>query len=161
MPRLEDGEFAASASKFKKRRAWIIPDDPMPTIEATNSELKASAKQKVEDTLIETRVEHEHNKSITRVEHDYNKSVTRLEQEIPHRIAVKQNHASRVEQEYNKSVTRLEHDYNKTITDSEIDKLFDFINKQRIQILNFEDELQCLILNFERCSKKSILARCS
>ena len=137
MPRLEDGELVAPTSKFKKRRAWIIPDDPTPIIS------QASAQKKAQDGL-----------SITRVEHDYNMSVTRVEQKIPYNEDIYSNSNLRLEHDYNKSVTRLEHDCNMIVTDLELGSLFAFINKQRIEVLDFEDELQYLILNLSDVQKR-------
>src|SRR5262245_59653254 len=105
MPRLEDGELLTSASKFKKRRAWITHDDSRSALEPNES---------IKEPLTVTRVEHDCNKSVTRVKHDYNMSITRLEQKIPHHKAIKKESESRLEHEYNKNVTRLEHDCNKT-----------------------------------------------
>jgi hypothetical protein len=136
MPRLEDGQLIIPQSKFKKRRAWILPEEITPAINASPApETDNLASQK---SLIVTRLEHDCNMSITRLEHDYNKTVTRVEQKIPRSKAVKPEANIRLEHDYNKSVTRLEHDYNLSITTTDPNHLIGFVVQQKIFLDNFE-----------------------
>lgn len=145
MPRLEDDELLTSASKFKKRRAWITHDDSGAALEPNGS---------IKEPLTVTRVEHDCNKGITRVKHDYNMSVTRLEQNIPHHQAIKHEPESRLEHEYNKSVTRLEHDCNKTEVSVELKDFLAYAEKLKSSITNYEDDLRSLILSLSDVQKR-------
>ena len=145
MPRLEDGELLTSASKFKKRRAWIMQDD---------SESALNSNESSEEPLITTRLEDDCNKSVTRVKHDYNKIRTRLEQKTQHHQAAKQESEARLEHEYNKSVTRLEHDCNNTEASVELKDLLAYIEKQKASIVNYEDDLRSLILSLSDVQKR-------
>lgn len=175
MPRLEEGDLPASASRFKKRRAWIIPDDPTPVFESpAHNPVFADSIQKID--LTKTRLEHEHtksktkvkqecNKTVTKVEHDSNKSVTRVEQEITHTQAKINPTQIKAEQEYNKSVTRVEHDYNKiktrleqdnnkTLTSNKFDNFYLFIDNQRASIIDYEDDPRSMILSLSDVQKQ-------
>jgi hypothetical protein len=183
MPRLEDGEFASGASKFKKRRAWITSDEPvvtLPTIQAeteipaaptpliesktTHEQEKSETRVKHEYNKSETRLEHEYNKSETRVEHDYNKGKTRVKQKkssldaaispIPPVSNLESNKSeTRVKHDYNMSTTRVEHEYNKSQT-MDTDSFYAFVVAQRTLLNVYDDDLRSMLLSLSDVQRR-------
>jgi hypothetical protein len=159
MPRLIDGQLP-NEGKFKKRRAWLTTDDPIPALPAVIHKPETPARKDTQEARTQVQAKQDYNKSVTRVEQDCNKSVTRLEQECnktvtraeqkkPHKIATKPIPEKRVEQDYNKSVTRVEQEYNKSVTRVEHEHsqtlpskahetFFDFLDTKRASLFNFE-----------------------
>lgn len=171
MPRLDDGELATSASKFKKRRAWIISDEANVTLPTNNDEsggidalpaLLIETRVEHDQNKSETRLEHECNKTITKVEHDYNKSITRVEQSRTHKDATISTDKSRLEHECNKTKTRLEHEYNKSVTRVEHDhnktlglnSFHAFVVLQRIELAYYDDDARCLLLSLSDVQRR-------
>jgi hypothetical protein len=179
MPRLEDGELTSSASKFKKRRAWIMSDDQpsvlpvakseekiieSPALSKASKSNKEKASKKLDYNKSITRVEHDCNKSVTRLEHDYNKTVTRVEQPKPSPKAALPDRPIEKNLDYNKSITRVEHDYNMSVTRVEHDynknRAFDmnsfyaFILTQRTQIDSYDDDMRCMLLSLSDVQRR-------
>jgi hypothetical protein len=128
MPRIEDDQLPVR--KFKKRRAWIVPEEEINSSETVNSENSID--------LTVTRVEHDYNKSVTRLEHEYNKIVTRIEQSKDSSQAIIQDSENRVEHDYNKSITRLEHEYNKSVTEKSQNIFYEFLDKKKLNLDSFD-----------------------
>lgn len=178
MPRLDDGQLQASASKFKKRRAWLLEDD---------SESLLAAEEKAQDSTVilpasshqvvtsrkalnkrvdvdNTRLEQDQNMTGTRPEHDWNMSETRVEQEIPHQNNVSSDDQIRLKQDRNKSGTRLEQEWNKSGTNLEhnqdknetnFNSFFAFILHHKQQIAAFDDgDDSWLILSLSDVQKR-------
>lgn len=174
MPRLEDGELVTSASKFKKRRAWITSDEADLPVSAKNEasgvidtppEPSSPTRVKQEHNKSKTKVEHDYNKSITRVEHERNKTITGVEQKNPQTYAAEMNSNQRLQQECNKSVTRVEHDYNMSITRVEHeynksetrfaqDSFSAFLVQKRVDLLTYEDDARCLLLSLSDVQRR-------
>jgi len=143
MPRLEDGDFATSASRFKKRRAWISPDESLSIEQPTQKQVSDLID---ENNTIETKAELDYNKSATRLEQDYNKTITRVKHEIPRTEAIKNKSETKVKHEYNKSVTRLKLDDYKIITKNSPNDFYAFIKSQQESVTDYEDEPRSIIL---------------
>jgi hypothetical protein len=131
MPRLDDGQLANSANKFKKRRAWLLADD-VDTVNAnenkkssydatiilpassvlTDTEMVSADRLEQDRNKTETRAEHDLNKSRTRLKQDSNKTRTRVEQSDHQRRPKINESGFMLKHESNKTETRPEHDRN-------------------------------------------------
>jgi hypothetical protein len=184
MPRLEDGQLETSASKFKKRRAWLPADDavlastdnrekathdstvilPTPLVQIDGGkEYAGRLKQKTEtrvkhdQNMTGTRVKHDWNMSGTRVEHDYNKTES-LQQ------AISNDHNLRLKHDWNMDETRVEHDQNMNGTrvkhewnkseSTSIDSFFAFIIRQREDLTASHDEEHWLLLGLSNVQRR-------
>ncbi len=183
MPRLEDGEFASGASKFKKRRAWITPEEPvvaLPAIEAqteilVSPSLLNESRTSHDSEKNKTRVEHEYNKSETRLKQESNKSQTRVKQELNKTKTRVKHELSSIDEliplpvsaaklELNKSQTRVEHDYNLSRTrveqelnknkTTDIDSFYAFVVAQRTLLNVYDDDLRSMLLSLSDVQRR-------
>ncbi len=172
MPRLEDGHIMPP-SKFKKRRAWIQPEElsiesASLIVNVENSTVQSpmsETKVKLDHNQIITSQQQEYNKNVSRLKHDYNINETRVKHDFNDSNAknqpkkLKQKHENnkvktRVKQDYNKSETLLKHDYNNTVS-IKIDDFILFINQQKNLLDEFEtSDPRFLILGLSDVQRK-------
>lgn len=148
MPRLEEGQIMPQG-KFKKRRAWIQPEEVLPVISAP--EALTVPKIKLDSTQTISSLEPDHIQSKTRLEHDYNNTITREKHTLPHNKATesipnskpKQSNNKneiRIKQDNNKSITKLKHEYNNSAS-IDINNLIYFLTQQKtlLDVFEFSD----------------------
>lgn len=159
MPRLEEGQIMPP-SKFKKRRAWIQPEELLDNgniSSVKNLDLEQKSNNKI------TAINDKNNETKTKKEQNDNIYVSIINQQNSELLKKEIKLKSNKDQLSNKIVTNEEHGHNKKVTDLRqnnnllkvLDNFFVFINNQKSLLGIFEiNDPKYFVLTLSDAQKK-------